>query len=224
MDNVSMNQNDLTQEEWDKMNQNRAEEKQFAKNLRKLLTGDKKIERSLIRIGKTPNIVVACSCYGELDLYISVSTLRKCMRAEARGENHQRLKHSRHNLSEQQINNVVWAIKRPLLMCRGTQKNTFGLMTDIRDNKGNNIFVFVSLNQDKEFNKVNVISSAYGKENMLEFLKDRARKNRIVAINTDKADELRRSVGGDFPEETSYIGFDSTIAYSMKSVKWIPEY
>lgn len=41
----------------------------------------------------------------------------------------------------------------------------------------------------------------------------------ILAINTEKVDELRLSIGGHFPEATALINFDSTIAYSVKSVK-----
>ncbi len=41
----------------------------------------------------------------------------------------------------------------------------------------------------------------------------------LLAVNTEKVDELRLSIGGHFSEATAPINFDCTIAYSDKSVK-----
>ena len=45
------------------------------------------------------------------------------------------------------------------------------------------------------------------------------KKDNLIAMNKQKADEWRLSIGGHFSEATAPINLDCTIAYSAKGVK-----
>lgn len=212
--------NGFTEDELNNIKENKKEEKEFSKCLEKLLHGDKKVASSPLLVGKTPNAISICCDYGELDLTISKSVIYKCMMPEIRDNNGKRTKKSGHGLTKQQVLDVLWAFKRPLMVLKGSSKNTLAVMTDQIDNDGRYIFVFIRLNNFGQIQKNNCIASIYGREGLKEYINQCIKKDYIIAVNIEKVDELRLSIGGDFPKATTFINFNSTIAYSIKSVKY----
>ncbi len=214
-----MGRDDLTQDEMEKIEENKMEENRFRKDLSKLLAGDKALASKPLLVGKTPNAIDCCIDSQGLDLVIAKRTILKCMSEEIRDKNGKQIKKSGHGLTEQQINDVMWAVKRPVMILQGSQTESLAVMTDIKDNENRYIFVFITINQDGTTACVNMIASVYGRNNLNEYLKKCTANGMILAINTEKVDELRLSIGGHFSEATALINFDSTIAYSVKSVK-----
>jgi len=211
---------DLNDDEINKINENQKEERIFAKNLTKLLKGDKMLASKPLLVGKTPNAIAICTEQGILDLVITKSVIQKCMRSEIRDESGIRKKHSGHALTKQQITDIIWAIKRPILIMKGSQMDSLAVMTDVRDKNDQEIFVYISLHQSVGFDYVNSISSAYSKDELKSYLEQNIEKGNIIAIDKQKTDEMCRSIGVDFPEETSFISFNASIAYSLSSVKY----
>lgn len=205
-------------DELKKIKLNREEEKEFRKNLKKTIAGDKHIINSRIYVGKSPNSIAVSTRYGELGLFISKSVIDKCMRPLVVGGDGRRYKFSGHFLSEIQIRDSIWAIKNPILVMKGALDDTLAIMTNLFDDNNCYIFVYIGLNQKNGFERANLITSIYGKEDVKEYIEKNIEEGNIIAINKNKADEMRRSIGVDFPEETSYINFDYRIAYSMEYV------
>lgn len=209
----------------EKIEQNTQEKLQFEKNLHSLLNGDKKLASKPLVIGKTPNIFAVCdkNINADNDLVITKKVIDKCMRPEMRDENGKRLKNSGHYLSEEQLSKALDSIKEPVMVLKGSLDNTFVAVTDLSDDKGKEIIVSIEINQLRAFGEVNKVSSAYGREDFPQYIKDNLDANNIIAINIEKANEMLHSIGVDFPEENTFISFDNTIAYTTENVKYPQE-
>lgn len=209
----------FTEEEKKKIKENQYEEKRFRKSLSKLLSGETQIASKPLLIGVTPNAVDCCIKSKGLNFVITKSVIKKCMRSEIRDELGKQIPKSGHGLTEQQLNDIVWAIKRPVMVLKGSKPDTLAVMTDLVDGEDRFIFAFIAIDQEGAIAQVNKILSIYGRNNLMEYLKDCFEKNRVIAINKDKVDDVCLSIGGHFSKATAPINFDNTIAYTLKSVK-----
>lgn len=202
-----------------KIEQNKKEENEFRKLLSKLLSGDEYVSSKPLFVGITPYAIDCCINNKGLELFVSKSVITKCMRAEIRDKSGKQTKRSGHGLTKQQINDIVWAIKRPIMIIKGSQPYTVAIMTDLKDKHNRYIFAFVALNIVGATASINTISSAYGRNKLEDYLKKCIENDMIMAVNIEKVDEIRLSIRGHFSEATVPINFDNTIAYSLKSVK-----
>ena len=211
----------MLEEERRKLIQNREEEKEFRKLLSRILNGDMQLASSPLRIGITPNAIDCCIDNTGLDLIINKSVIDKCMRKEIRDDFGRQTKKSGHGLTEQQINDIIWAIKRPVMIIKGSRSDTLAVMTDLKDIEDRYIFAYVAINMIGATTNVNTILSAYGRDNIEQYLVKCIEQKAILAINKEKVDAVCLSIGGHFSEATAPINFDNTIAYSLESVKHI---
>ena len=214
-----MNLEDFTEDEAKKIEENQQEEKAFRKALSKLLAGDSQVASKPLLIGVTPNSIDCCIEKKGLDLVITKAVIKKCMRAEVRDEEGKQTKKSGHGLTEQQLNDIVWAIKRPVMIIKGSQPDSLAVMTDLKDNEDRYIFAFIAIDQAGATANVNMIASTYGRNNLEDYLQRCVESDMILAINKEKVNDVCLSIGGHFSEATALINFDNTIAYTLKSVK-----
>lgn len=216
---------ELSEAEKAKIKQNEQEEILFRKNLHSLINGDKKLASRPLVIGKTPNIFAVCdkNVNADNDLVITKKVIEKCMRPELRDENGKRLKNSGHYLAEEQLAKALENLKEPVMVLKGSLDNTFVAVTDFKDNKDKEIIIAIEINKSRAFGEVNKISSAYGREDFPQYIKDNLNANNIIAINIEKANKMLHSIGVDFPEENTFISFDNSIAYSTANVKYVTE-
>ena len=214
-----MNLEDFTEDEAKKIEENQQEEKAFRKALSKLLAGDSQVASKPLLIGVTPNSIDCCIEKKGLDLVITKAVIKKCMRAEVRDEEGKQTKKSGHGLTEQQLNDIVWSIKRPVMIIKGSQPDSLAVMTDLKDNEDRYIFAFIAIDQAGATANVNMIASTYGRNNLEDYLQRCVESDMILAINKEKVNDVCLSIGGHFSEATALINFDNTIAYTLKSVK-----
>lgn len=210
----------LTEDERKKIKENQYEENQFRKSLSRLLSGDTKIASKPLLVGVTPNAIDCCIDSKGLDLVITKSVIMKCMHTETRDELGRQTRKSGHGLTEQLLNDIVWAIKRPVMVIKGSKPESIAVMTDLLDSEDRFIFAFISINQESAIARVNKISSIYGRNNLINYLEECYVKGKIIAVNKEKVNDVRLSIGGHFSKATAPINFDNTIAYTLKSVKY----
>lgn len=212
--------------EKEKIKQNEQEEKEFAENLHELLHSEKRIMRKLasrpLIIGKTPYIFTVCdkNVNANNNLVINKGVIDKCMRPEMRDENGKRLKKSGHYLKEEQLIEVLKSLKAPVMVLKGSLDNTFVAITDFKDDKDKEIIIAVEINKSIAFDKENIVTSAYGKDDFPIYIRDNLNENNLIAVNIEKANEMLHSIGVDFPEENTFISFDNSIAYTTENVKY----
>ena len=208
-----------SEDETRKIEENLREENEFRKALSKILSGDNYLSSKPILIGATPNAIECCVEKKGLNLVIKKSVIKKCMKAEIRDKSGKQTRNSGHGLTEQQLNDVVWAIKRPVMILNGTKQNSVAVMTGLKDNEGRYIFAFIALDQIGATGNVNIISSIYGRNNLKDYFERCIKNNMVIAVNKEKVNDVCLSIGGHFSEATALINYDCTIAYTYNSVK-----
>lgn len=203
-----------------KIRQNHAEEKALKENLHKLLSGDKVLASKPLVVGKTPNALVICGANDDLELTIKKSTIDKCLRPEIRGSDGKMKGKTGHGLTEELLLQALNGMKTPTMILKGSRENSLVVVTDLKDHQDRTVIVAVELNKAEGFREVNNITSTYGRNSFIEFLKQKAERGEIIAINKDKANEMLHSIGKQYPKENTFISFNDSIAYSMQNVKY----
>ena len=204
-----------------KIEQNEKEMKHFEADLKKLISGDKKLASSPLLVGKTPASLAIFGADGTLNITITKKVIDKIMSPEIRDSNGQRTKKSGHFLSESQLVNALENLKNPVMVLKGSQDNSLVAITDIQDDKGQQILVSISLSDNGSVDDVNRITSAYGREGFSDYMKQQINQHKnVLAYNKEKANDLLLSIGVDFPEANTIISFDDSIAYTTANVKY----
>jgi len=221
---LDLNEKDIL-EMAEKIRQNEREEIALSDNLHKLLSGDKKLTSRPLVIGKTPNALVICSKLAgikiscELDLVISKKIIDKAMRPEQRDENNRRTSKSGHFLNELQIGEALRNIKSPVMILKGSRNDSLVAVTELKDDKGQEIIVPIEFNKIGAVGEINNVTSIYGRENFADYIKENVKNNSVIAINKEKANDMLLSIGVDFPKANTLISFDNSISYTTKNVK-----
>lgn len=203
-----------------KIRQNRVEEKALKENLHRLLLGDKALSSKPFTVGKTPNALVICGANGDLELTIKKSVIEKCLRPEIRDSNGRMKGKTGHGLTEELLLQALNGMKTPTMILKGSWENSLVVVTDLKDHQDRTVIVSVELNKAEGFREVNNITSTYGRNGFIKFLKQKAECEEIIAINKDKANEMLHSIGKQYPKENTFISFNDSIAYSMQNVKY----
>ena len=209
-----------TEDEQRKEKQNMDEEKQFAKSLKKLLKGDVRVASRPLIIGKTTNALAICGADENLELTITKKVIDKAMRPEVRDKKGKLDGKTGHGLSDSQIKKALNELKNPALIFKGSQESSLLVVTSIKDEIERNVVVAVKLNKKENFQTVNSVRSPYGRDNLDWFINDNIEKGNLLAVNIEKANELLRSIEKSYLKENTFISFDNSIAYSLRSVKF----
>lgn len=176
--------------------------------------------RQPIIVGSTPNILSLCGANKENSVVIMQKTIKKCMSSEIRLPDGRRAKNSGHELPADIIKQLPEHLRNPAIVLSGSKANTLVIITDIKDRHNREIMVAVALEKQVDQHVVNEITSMYGRDNMIGFIKRNLEDKKILAYNIEKANKIIRPIGGDFPEGEPFISFDNSIAYSMQNVNF----
>lgn len=196
-----------------RIQQNSREDDLFSKKLDDYLNSNEKTSEPLT-IGRTPNSLSISGAKSELNIVITPSTISKCM-AEADEHYHG------HGLSAEIMKQLPAEIRNPAMIFKGNKDNSLVAITELKDKENREIMIAVALSDKKGFKEVNRISSAYGRNNMTNFLQAQMEQGNLIAANKEKANKMLRSAGLQLPLENTFISFDNSIAYSDKNVNTI---
>lgn len=198
-----------------KIQQNLHEDEQFSKSLDKYLASPD-TEIAPITIGATPISLAISGANPDLNVVINPSTVRKCM-SESDAYFHG------HGLSAEIIKQIPSELRNPALIFKGSKENSLVAITELKDKENRGIMVAVSLSEKQGFREVNRISSAYGRNNMSNYLKAQMEQGNLIAVNQEKAERMLHSLGLQLPQENTFLSFNDSIAYSTQNVKFPTE-
>ncbi len=204
----------------EKIRQNEQEKESFESDLHALIGGDKQIASKPLTVGITTNALTLCGANGELPLTISKRVIDKAMRPENRDESGRLIGKTGHGLSEKQLIQALDELKNPAMIFEGSHEGSLLAITSIKDDKSRNIVVAVELDKQENFSSVNSILSPYGRDNLKHYIEENMEKSKLLAVNTEKADEMLHSIGKSYPKENTFISFDNSIAYTTTNVKY----
>jgi hypothetical protein len=195
--------------------ENRQQDKNFADSLDDFLKSDKK-STDFIHVGNTPNALAISGANPNLEVVISPATIAKCM-SEA-GEHY----HG-HGLSQEIMEQLPQELRNPVMVFKGSAENSLVAITELKDKEQRGIMVAVSLSNKGKRHEVNRISSAYGRNNMSNYLKKQIEGGNLISANIEKANEMLQSARLQLPLEETFISFDNSIAYTTANVKYPKE-
>ncbi len=189
------------------------EDKAFSESLDKYLSNTEKTTKPLI-VGSTPISLAVSGANPDLNVVIAPRTIAKCM-AEADEKYHG------HGLSAEIMKQLPEQLRNPAMIFKGNKDNSLVAITELKDKENREIMISVKLNEVSGRQEVNRISSAYGRNNMINFLKAQMEQGNLIACNKEKANEMLQSAGLQLPLEETFISFDNSIAYSDENVKTV---
>lgn len=216
-DNVQKEKVTLTVDEKDillyaeKIQKNIQQDKMFADKLDKFLKSDEK-STDFLYIGKTSNALAVSGANQKLDVVISPKTIVKCM-SEATEHYHG------HGLSQEIMEQLPQGLRNPVMIFKGSFGNSLVVITELKDKEQRGIMVAVSLSEKNKHHIANRIASAYGRNNMTNYLQAQISKGTLIACNKEKANKMLQSAGLQLPLEETFISFDNSIAYTDENVK-----
>lgn len=165
-----------------------------------------------IPVCKTPNVLALGEANLELDMVINPSTILKCMSKPQQ-------RYHGHDLDKDIFKYLIYELRNPVMLLRGSQEGTLVAVTDLIDRQGRPIIVSIALNRKNAHHLVNQITSAYGRNDFDRYLRKQIEKGNLIAINKIKANQMLQSAGVQFPMEEALICFDNSIAYTLRNVK-----
>lgn len=196
----------------EKIQENILQDKKFADTLDKFLKSSEK-STDFLHVGNTSNALAISGANQELEVVISPKTIVKCM-SEAEEHYHG------HGLSQAIMEQLPRELRNPVMVFKGSEENSLVAITELKDKELREIMVAVSLSEKSKRHEVNRISSAYGRNNMTNYLKAQIEQGNLLAANKEKANEMLQSAGLQLPLEETFISFDNSIAYTTANVKY----
>lgn len=196
----------------EKIQENILQDKKFADTLDKFLKSSEK-STDFLHVGNTSNALAISGANQDLEVVISPKTIVKCM-SEAEEHYHG------HGLSQAIMEQLPRELRNPVMVFKGSEENSLVAITELKDKELREIMVAVSLSEKSKRHEVNRISSAYGRNNMTNYLKAQIEQGNLLAANKEKANEMLQSAGLQLPLEETFISFDNSIAYTTANVKY----
>lgn len=164
-----------------------------------------------IPICKTPNVLALGGADLGLDIIINPKTIIKCMSKASK-------LHHGHDLDKDVFKYLVFELRNPVMLLKGSKDNTLVAVTDLKDRQNRPIIVTLALNRRNVHHLANQITSAYGRNNFNDYLRRQIDNGNLIAVNKNKANQMLQSAGQQSPIEETLISFDNSIAYSFENV------
>lgn len=182
--------------------------KEFERKLFKMIEGDKvECSRPLV-VGSPSEAMIKCGAKGNEAITITKSVIDKAMRPEIR-DNDGRLKgNTGHGLTAVLLINAIKELESPTMIMKGRIEGSILAITSVKDGRGRNVVVAIELDRGEGFTQVISIRSVYGRDNLAYFIEDNIKKDNLIAMNKQKADELLRSIGKSYPKENTFISYN----------------
>lgn len=200
----------LSDEEAAKIRRNEAEDAAFSKAIDKFFQNELK-PSEMISIGNTPNALALAGAKADLELIIVQRTIAKCT------SNPDKHFHG-HSLDAETMKRLLPELRNPAMIFKGGKDNSMVVITELKDKENREIMIAVNVNELNKRHEVNRIASAYGRNNMGNYLQKQITQGSLIACNKEKANKMLQSAGLQLPMEETFISFDNSIAYTDRNV------
>jgi hypothetical protein len=178
---------------------NNSQSQKFTELVNLYLT-DNNFKRNPFIIGNTPISLQICGAK-DYKLITTSTVIDKCL-ADKNNTNPE-IKHP-HDLPVNVILELPEMLRSPVLILKGSKENTFVAVTNKKDKDDNIIIISIKLGKRTRNTYINnILTSAYGKKNIENYIKMNIEKGNLIAYNNDKTDEffLKFSSGLQLPTE-----------------------
>lgn len=108
-------------------------------------------------------------------------------------------------------------LKEPVLIVEEKDRNSFALLSDVKDQKGNAILIAIRTGNYLYGKEVNEVKSVYGKENLQDYLQKHERCD-IHIMDNKRASQLSPSIGLQLPKPPTAPSYNKTISDEERHV------
>lgn len=139
-----------------------------------------------------------------LPIIMKQSTLAKCIRAPKGSR-------SAHNLDRKIVESLPDQIKFPILVVEEKSRNSFALISDQKDQNGQNMLVALKLNVNIQNIHVNEVVSFYGRKN-LEIYIGKHDQSEIHVVDKNRAKQLASLLRLQLPTTLQVLDYTSKLS------------
>lgn len=148
----------------------------------------------------------------DLDVMIYQNTIRKILSNDFSEFEHP------HNLPLEKLKQLPTQLQKPIMVFKGSHQGSIVLVTDLFNNNSEQIIISCELDSGLEWNKINRITSMYGKENIANYLNTQIKKDNLIGCQKNIANQMLHSVGLCLPSENTFIDYTDIISNIDKNV------
>lgn len=159
----------------------------------------------------TTEVMKVCGA-DDLDVMIYQNTIRKILSNDFNKFEHL------HNLSPEDLKQLPTQLQNPIMVFKGSHQGSIVLVTDLFNNNSEQIIISCELDSGSEWNKINRITSMYGKENIANYLNTQIKKDNLIGCQKNIANQMLHSVGLCLPSENTFIDYTDIIPNFDKNV------
>lgn len=189
----------------------------YVQNLKQFILDADRPKNMPVMVGETPNSLAVAGADRKLKLIIYPRTIKKCM---GKPED---IYHG-HDLSFKILKKLPSELRNPVMIFKGSIPDSLVAITSLKDKNNKEIIVAISINKKEKRQLVNRVSSIYGKDDIHNYINKQINQGNLIAVNTQKANEMLQSLELQLPSEETFISFNNSISYSMQSVKGFEEF
>lgn len=185
-------------------------------------------EQSHIYIQDTPKSLQEILGIGDLPMLMTSNHIYSVVKTaeEAKKEGNFRKNVNYHGLGKQALLDVFEAIKEPAVLIKSNIKENdldFVAVTNVMDQKKNPVMAAIKPNGKGYINCIeidtNVLLSAYGKDNVSNYIRSAMKENRILYVDQLKSQEMMQIPGVQFPNNLLSLDFTETLTRFREKVK-----
>ncbi|MEG1719128.1 MAG: hypothetical protein RR306_02275 [Clostridia bacterium] len=125
----------------------------------------------------------------------------------------------KHSVDIDTIKDLPSEISNPMMIFSSdTVPNAFVVVTEITDEKNNNVIVALHLNKKENAIKINRIASFYGKENLYNFVSKQTEKGNLKYLNKEKSQQWIEDRGLQLPKFQNIINSYNNSIFQEKDI------
>lgn len=164
-----------------------------------------------IFVCSTTEVMKVCGA-DNLDVMIYQDTIRKILSNDFNQFEHP------HNLSVETLKQLPMQLQKPIMVFKGSHEGSIVLVTDLQNENSEQIIISCELDSGSEWNKINRVTSMYGKENIANYLNAQIKKDNLIGCQKNIANPMLHSVGLYLPSENTFIDYTDIISDTDKNV------
>ncbi|MCM1219459.1 MAG: ArdC-like ssDNA-binding domain-containing protein, partial [Lachnospiraceae bacterium] len=164
-----------------------------------------------IFVCSTTEVMKVCGA-DNLDVMIYQDTIRKILSNDFNQFEHP------HNLSVETLKQLPAQLQKPIMVFKGSHEGSIVLVTDLQNENSQQIIISCELDSGSEWNKINRVTSMYGKENIANYLSAQIKKDNLIGCQKNIANQMLHSVGLYLPSENTFIDYTNIISDINKNV------
>lgn len=164
-----------------------------------------------IFVCQTTEVMRVCGA-DNLDVMIYQDTIRKILSDDLSKFEHP------HNLTVDTLKQLPDQLQKPVMVFKGSHEGSIVLVTDLFNENSEQIIISCELDSGSQWNKINRITSMYGKENIANYLNTQITKGNLIGCHKKIANQMLHSVGLYLPSENTFIDYTDIISNFDKNV------